>query len=666
MPLEEEIARAVGVILPDGRKYQRGAITSAGDVRRNTAETARLAELDAQTGPRSLGGFAGDSETRAVSARLNPSSNPNLRPTAGAIALSSLMASQPSGYQTSQPARPAASGLDLAASLNVLRSNAGRVPGRNYSQGALASATPDQILAEADRLPKLLQAQAGLQAAAPLVTDRDYSPAALVRATPEQLLAESSALPTRIEASKRKRQQDVNAAALKGIDSGAVASDPEARATQIDTAAQAAAQRVAAAGGSIQDAQAAASLIRQTLDPTGEIAYQRQLRRDIAQQNARLDLEEKRTDAREKARADKEDRAGLQFLRLDDEMKQAQQLVSSATALTPQQESVVLKQAMDEAGVGDGFLGMGNPRAKLKSVADVRRYLANDEKALGRFDEAVRDLSAPYVEANAATGAGLAAMQKLERATARMKALERRGIMPTDRSYELYDAERGAGRAAAGAPVVLDAATGQPVAAMPGPVSTRAVPAWAAAAGLTPAGGPQPAAGPISAEDLASIFPPAATSAIPAIRPVPTLRQAFDRQGLLALMPGGQGSQALAWDIAPAAGWLSNLGSGMANYLGLNRPDLIQRISPLAAAANFATNLPVVFAGDRGRAAVSRFEDGLAGALAAPSARVMMSEVAARNTQSRIASANRSRAAAVQQAQLEQLRALQQAALSAR
>src|SRR5690606_18463070 len=105
------------------------------------------------------------------------------------------------------------------------------------------------------------------------------------------------------------------------------------------------------------------------------------------------------------------------------------------------------------------------------------RVLADDPSRLTALEQAYAQEAQPFLEANATLAPAQAAARKLQRAEARVKALERRGILPTERSYELYDAETGAPVNPAAVAPVAPAAQAQ--------VSTA--PAWMQAAGLAPA-----------------------------------------------------------------------------------------------------------------------------------------------------------------------------------
>lgn len=130
---QARIDRVIGIPMGDGRMFRPGrngggTITSAQDAA-NAADTqARNAALAAETGPRPLGGYEGDSVRRAEAARLDPRSNPNLRPAA--------------------PVDPATQFVQQQ--LSALN---GLVPGRSYTPEALARATPAQMQGELAALP---------------------------------------------------------------------------------------------------------------------------------------------------------------------------------------------------------------------------------------------------------------------------------------------------------------------------------------------------------------------------------------------------------------------------------------------------------------------------------------------------------------------------------
>lgn len=126
---DQEVALATaGTEIPDGtgRRVKNGAVISAPDLANTAATSARNAELAAATGPRPLGGYDGDAARAAEAARLDPRSNPNLRP--------------PAVLTPKQFAEDAAK--------QRLLSTAGLVPGRNITPETLAKATPAQIAGE--------------------------------------------------------------------------------------------------------------------------------------------------------------------------------------------------------------------------------------------------------------------------------------------------------------------------------------------------------------------------------------------------------------------------------------------------------------------------------------------------------------------------------------
>lgn len=125
---QSRIDRVMGIPLGDGRLFRPGrngggVVVSAADAANTAATQARNADFSAATGPRPMGGYEGDSVLRAQQARLDPASNPNLRP--------------------ATPANPQEE--FVRQQLSALN---GIVPGRNYAPEALARASLPQMQGE--------------------------------------------------------------------------------------------------------------------------------------------------------------------------------------------------------------------------------------------------------------------------------------------------------------------------------------------------------------------------------------------------------------------------------------------------------------------------------------------------------------------------------------
>lgn len=145
--LEEEFLSKTGVTLPDGRVLRPGgSILSAGDAANAAATNARNVALYQQT--------AGASEAARLAAREQARVNYFMPAAGAAVAAPALAAAAPTAAP--QPGLASFSPEEDFKATQLLRDAQTRklLPDRNYSEQALAKATPLQRIAESNLLQK--------------------------------------------------------------------------------------------------------------------------------------------------------------------------------------------------------------------------------------------------------------------------------------------------------------------------------------------------------------------------------------------------------------------------------------------------------------------------------------------------------------------------------
>lgn len=277
----------------------------------------------------------------------------------------------------------------LKAAIGVLARNRGNPFGRSYGEGNILMASPGQIAAEADMIPKLTDAVSNINALKGLVPDRNYSRDVLSRVSPEQLLSESASLPGRITAinqglrlqdeavarTARERNDAAWQAAIGGLDVGGMPDDPIEKANWIDGQVSAAMDRATKSGADAKSITEFGRAIQAQLDPTGEIGF---TRREMLQQS------------RADAAALREERRAIQR-----EMPRAQAAWQEALSNAEMEFNITgnaTQQALGDVGYsgrfwtgGDAKKDLQNPQAVL-DVLEKRGDTAGAERFIQSFN----------------------------------------------------------------------------------------------------------------------------------------------------------------------------------------------------------------------------------------------------------------------------------------
>lgn len=235
--LQEDILRQTGVTLPDGRRYQRGVITSASDAARTDATRARNAAFDAEATSRQIGmplrpaaPVIPDGQITA----LGPRPASSISPLGDSPVAKAVMANLPSlGLQASpgasgpvdvnaysdsrygdnvsvppagQPSAPGAPQAGYGATRLDPGINVTGYAGSRYDPNFAAN-NPQAPL----EAPDIAMAKALLKASQSSVPGRVYNDRTLSAATPQQIAIEAALLPQR----QQQAAADTEGAALQ-------------------------------------------------------------------------------------------------------------------------------------------------------------------------------------------------------------------------------------------------------------------------------------------------------------------------------------------------------------------------------------------------------------------------------------------------------------------
>lgn len=283
----ERIQRTGDTLLPNGGKRERGALVSPEDVARANATSQANAAL------------ARGASRFAIPSSAPITTTPIGQPPAPLTSLGTAPAQPGSFTSATGPLAPetAPTGSQVFSAAQLLRSVQGLLPGRDYSDKALAKATPEQIVAEAGLIKARLGAQNAQQAKA-----QSDAEAAAIKAIGSGGAAPAPSTPTApglIEVGGVNRTQEFNPTpgtiTVDGLDRtpqfnpGAITAPhspatPEAPKTAYDKMLD------VLKGGGIRDFKTAQSLLelaQHVDDPNGDKAAQRHL--DLGQKQKLAD-----------------------------------------------------------------------------------------------------------------------------------------------------------------------------------------------------------------------------------------------------------------------------------------------------------------------------------------------------------------------------------------